>query len=139
MDAGLRRLVYVSTAVARPTEAELEALLDEARGRNLEAGITGLLLYNDGNFVQAIEGPPAAIERLWQSLQRDPRHRGITVILDQEDHEREFGQWAMAFRHGPSAAPLADELPLDSPRLDRRPETVTPALRVLQLLHDSFR
>jgi hypothetical protein len=139
MDPGLRRLVYVSAASARPNEAELEALLDQARERNLQAGITGLLLYHDGSYVQAIEGPPAAIDRLWAALQRDPRHRQITLILDQQDEEREFGQWAMAFRHSPSAAGLAAELPLDSPRLGRRLETMSPASRVMRLLHDSFR
>jgi hypothetical protein len=139
MAVGLRRLVYVSTATTRPTQAELEALLEQARERNLSAGITGLLLCHDGNYAQAIEGPPAAIDRLWAALQRDPRHRGLTVILDQLDEEREFGGWAMAFRHSPSGILLADELPLDSPRLGRRLETRTPASRVLRLLHDSFR
>jgi hypothetical protein len=54
-------LVYVSAAVTWFSEAELRALLTGARFRNENADITGMLLYKDGNFMQALEGSEAAV------------------------------------------------------------------------------
>ena len=116
----LRRIVYVSTATTRLGQDALEHLLAQSRAYNAGHQITGVLLYRDGNFAQAIEGPGGATAELLGALRRDARHRDMMIILDATDHRREFGGWAMAFRHvrpgGAAAAALA-ELLLDSPAL----------------------
>ena len=48
--------------------------------------MTGLLLYGapdpraPGLFVQWVEGPPENVRRLWQRLQRDPRHTDLEIL-----------------------------------------------------------
>ena len=73
-------LVYVSAAVTWFSESELRALLTSARFRNEHAGITGMLLYKDGNFMQALEGPEDAVRALYRRIEGDRRHRGLLVL-----------------------------------------------------------
>ena len=90
-------MVYVSAARRLFSEDELAALLHLSRANNQRDGITGLLLYMDGNFMQAIEGEESAIEDLQQRLAADPRHTRITTILKLGIETRRFSDWSMGF------------------------------------------
>ncbi|HSM42684.1 MAG TPA: BLUF domain-containing protein, partial [Afifellaceae bacterium] len=49
-------LVYVSAAHHLMGDDELTEILETSRARNAAAGITGMLLYKDGSFMQLLEG-----------------------------------------------------------------------------------
>lgn len=93
----LRVIVYVSAAVDKLEVAALEEMLCLARERNEKAEISGLLLYSDGNFLQYLEGPRGNVTPVWEAIQRDKRHRQLTVLLDRSAVQREFDGWSMAF------------------------------------------
>ena len=61
-------------------------------------GITGMLLYNDGNFMQVLEGEEEGVRDLFGKITRDPRHRGIITLLQEHQRERQFPEWSMGFR-----------------------------------------
>lgn len=90
-------LVYVSAAVTWFSEAQLRALLTTARFRNEHTGITGMLLYKDGNFMQAIEGPEDAVLALYKRIEADRRHQGLLVLDSGPQQARQFALWSMAF------------------------------------------
>jgi Sensors of blue-light using FAD len=90
-------LTYVSSATRLLPVERLRGLLDQARSNNDRDGLTGLLLYRDGNFMQTIEGPEAAIARLLSRLEVDPRHTGLSVLLSGEREDRRFDEWSMGF------------------------------------------
>jgi hypothetical protein len=90
-------LVYVSAAVTWFSPPDLRALLVDARAANERAGITGMLLYKDGNFMQALEGEEAAVMALHRSIRADRRHQGMLTLTSGPVSEREFAQWNMAF------------------------------------------
>ncbi|MBM4201884.1 MAG: BLUF domain-containing protein [Gammaproteobacteria bacterium] len=94
----LQSLVYVSAAVERFADDELEELLTRARHKNARLGVTGLLLYFDGNFMQYLEGAPVTVRTLFEEISRDRRHHRIMTIVDEPVAGREFGAWAMAYR-----------------------------------------
>jgi Sensors of blue-light using FAD len=77
---------------------QLEHLLNECRRNNGSAGVTGMLLYKDGNFMQCLEGPKEAIQTLEAKIRSDPRHRGMIVLLTEDDVQPEFREWAMGFK-----------------------------------------
>ena len=93
----LERLIYQSQATQDFGSLHLFHLLTQARLRNQQLAITGHLLYWRGQFTQCIEGPPDAIEQLWQSLQRDERHTDIRLMGRQPIERRRFQEWSMAF------------------------------------------
>jgi hypothetical protein len=90
--------VYVSSAHSNLTDQDLTKLLEVSRENNKKRGITGMLLYRGGDFMQVIEGPAASIERLLTALSRDTRHTGMIVLKKMVITERQFSGWQMAFR-----------------------------------------
>jgi hypothetical protein len=91
-------LVYVSSAVNLFSDDELAELLEKSRKNNHRLGITGILLYKDGNFMQFLEGPKEAVVSLAAKIKDDPRHHGLIVLLQEEHEEREFEEWSMGFK-----------------------------------------
>ena len=90
----LVRLLYASRAVdASP--AAIQSILNSARLHNHESGVTGILVYGGGVFMQAIEGGRQAISDLYGTIQRDPRHKDVVLLHYEEITERRFGGWTM--------------------------------------------
>ena len=67
-----------------------------ARVNNAALGLTGMLLYTQGNFFQVLEGAPVAIHGLMGVLEIDRRHAGIRVLCDTPVQARVFADWTMA-------------------------------------------
>lgn len=95
----LLSVIYASAASATCTESDLQDLLHRARTRNRAFGVTGMLLAEDGWFLQALEGPAPIVENLLQSIRRDPRHTRLHVLSQELRRERRFPDWAMAQGH----------------------------------------
>jgi len=100
---GCYSIVYVSTAIAEFGEADLVQLLKRARGFNEQAGITGVLMYGGGRFVQVLEGCPAAVRCLYARIAADPRHGRLEKLADGLVARREFRSWSMSFAPPPGA------------------------------------
>jgi len=129
------RVAYVSSAVELFSDRQLTELLEQSRKKNRSLDITGMLLYKDGNFMQLLEGPRAAVESLVARIKLDPRHRGFIALLKEEETTREFSGWEMGFKKL-EADTVVDipgysdflELPLDSEEFLQAPS------KALQLL-----
>jgi hypothetical protein len=91
------RIVYQSTACQDFGSLALFQLLTEAQLRNSQLEITGHLLFLNDQFTQCFEGPPESVEQLWQSIQRDKRHKNIELLVRHPSQERRFPGWSMAF------------------------------------------
>lgn len=91
-------IVYVSAARHAFTPAELQSLLEKSRANNRRDGVSGVLLYRDGDFLQVLEGPEAAVRRTYARIALDPRHGGVIVLDESEIAQRNFGDWSMGFR-----------------------------------------
>ena len=90
----LVRLLYASRAVDTRQEA-IEAILAQSRQHNPASGITGVLCYGNGIFLQAIEGGRSAVSELYGHIQRDARHTNVELLMFEEISERRFGGWTM--------------------------------------------
>ena len=91
-------LVYVSSATLPFSAAELFDLLARCRENNAVLGVTGMLLYKDGNFMQVLEGEEATVRALYAKIAGDPRHRNTLLLLQGQGEERQFPEWTMGFR-----------------------------------------
>ena len=90
----LVRLLYASRAVDT-SQGAIEAILAQSRSHNTACGVTGILCYGAGVFLQAIEGGRVAISELYGHIQRDPRHKDVALLHFEEIFERRFGGWSM--------------------------------------------
>ena len=90
----LVRLLYASRAVD-PNPETIDAILHECRSRNPNSGVTGVLCYGGGIFLQVIEGGRMAISQLYNHIQRDARHKDVVLLHYEEITERRFAGWTM--------------------------------------------
>src|SRR6476659_1930655 len=90
----LVRLLYASRAVD-PSPDTIEAIIAQSRQHNPGTGITGILCYGGGIFLQAIEGGRMQVSELFGHIQRDPRHKDVALLHFEEIFERRFGGWSM--------------------------------------------
>ncbi|WP_320826650.1 BLUF domain-containing protein [Reinekea sp.] len=95
----LCQLIYVSSTTEILNEETLSFFLESFRSNNKEHDITGLLLYNDGNIMQVIEGRQDNIDHLFGNIEKDKRHTGIILLVKENILKREFSDWAMSFRN----------------------------------------
>ena len=91
----LVRLLYASRAVPGFDAEELAAIVRQSRRTNVEHGITGLLCYSEGIFLQVLEGGRSAVNRLYAHIAADPRHTQVELLHYAEIAERRFANWAM--------------------------------------------
>jgi hypothetical protein len=129
-ESDLESIVYVSSAVRLLNIEEIGHLLNRARERNKEYGVTGVLLYIGGNFMQYIEGPTANLDIIYSIIQRDENHTGLILVSRETIENRQFGDWSMGFQTkefegyvgSPSERKLIDmilELPNNNPSTAR--------------------
>lgn len=91
----LVRLLYASRS-ANPASSEVtEAILAQSRSHNPAMGITGILCYGGGIFLQALEGGRNQVSDLYGHIQKDPRHKDVVLLHYEEITERRFGGWTM--------------------------------------------
>ncbi|OOG41156.1 BLUF domain-containing protein [Polaromonas sp. A23] len=91
----LVRLLYASRS-ANPASSEVtEAILAQSRSHNPAMGITGILCYGGGIFLQALEGGRDQVSDLYGHIQKDPRHKDVVLLHYEEITERRFGGWTM--------------------------------------------
>jgi len=93
------QLVYSSTELCPFSADQLKVLLEKSRERNQQAGITGMLLYQRGRFLQVLEGEEEAVRTVAARIERDSRHGWISVLHEGTSERREFPDWSMGFRN----------------------------------------
>lgn len=110
----LFQLVSVSQADETLSYRDLEAFLDAAIQRNTANGVTGLLVYRDGRFLQILEGAQDdVLEAIGESI-KEPQHTRVKVVAERPTGDRLFPFWAMAYQDGDlessPCAPLFERL-----------------------------
>lgn len=93
----MRCVVYISLEARRLERGEILDILRLSRVNNTVRGITGVLLYHDGLFLQVLEGEDAALECLLTVLRHDRRHKDIRILLDEAIGQRHFPNWSMGW------------------------------------------
>ena len=93
----MRQLLYVSNTAPEISLGELDNVLISSRRNNALLGITGLLLFIDGGFLQILEGEERAVRELYTHISSDPRHWNPRLMLDREIPGRAFPDWSMGF------------------------------------------
>jgi len=94
----LIQCIYSSVAVNNFREDDLPGLLSKARNANVARGITGMLVYINGNFLQVIEGAEAAVDELLAKIMKDSRHKRTLVMVREPITTRSFADWSMGFQ-----------------------------------------
>lgn len=91
------RVTYLSRSAESLSADALLALLSQCHRNNTARGLTGMLLFGNGTFLQAIEGDEAAVDALLHKIADDPRHTALKVLRREAITTRQFADWSMGF------------------------------------------
>lgn len=91
------RLVYVSTARESLNTEDIGRILDVSQSNNHERYLTGFLVHNGRNFMQALEGAYDEVREIFDRILLDDRHEGVVQILGEKIDKRAFPDWAMNY------------------------------------------
>lgn len=91
----LVRLMYASRAAASMDNEALAAIMKKSRAHNPQVGVTGVLCFSSGIFLQVLEGGRLPVSQLYNRIAGDPRHRDVALLRYEEIGERRFAGWSM--------------------------------------------
>ena len=97
----MKQLIYRSRPFGFDS-AMLAGILSSARRNNPRDNVTGALICRHDLYLQLIEGPPAAIDILYQRIADDDRHDDVRLLMTADIGERMFPDWAMLDDEAPS-------------------------------------
>ena len=93
------QLIYTCALTTSLGCDELKKIAHDSRARNLEMGITGILLCNDGSALQVLEGERSKVRNLYERITQDARVTNPLVLIQRTSTQREFPNWSMGFRN----------------------------------------
>ncbi len=119
----LYKLTYESKALL-PSEADvrvvaLQDILCSARIRNIRSGVSGILVYNQKEFYQVLEGNTDEVEEIFGSIIRDRRHTAVNVLERTFVRSRIFHSWSMGYVEFPAAFKWSERDVQDFPAMLR--------------------
>ncbi|NDA71174.1 MAG: BLUF domain-containing protein, partial [Betaproteobacteria bacterium] len=91
------RVTYLSQATEPFSARALVDLLEHCREKNPRLGVTGVLIYANGTFLQTLEGEVDTVDQLLEKIEADKRHQAYKVIQRESIGERLYANWSMGF------------------------------------------
>lgn len=108
--SALHFLIYVSRSRDCLTQDEVLQLLRPFQHHNRRNGISGCLIYKDGEFMQLIEGNKETVLALRDRIRADTRHDNFRIVAEGVLHQRTFTDWGLVLLdldHGSSKLDFA--------------------------------
>lgn len=93
----LFHLLYVSHACNGVGKQEISEIVKVSHENNLELGITGILIYGKGRFMQFLEGSRENVKYVFLNIQIDTRHKNVYVLREGSIPQRQFRDWHMRY------------------------------------------
>lgn len=90
----LTRLVYTSRH-ENVSSVTLDTILKSSQKNNTRDLVTGVLVVEEGNFLQLIEGRREEIAKCFERIMEDKRHYDVQVISCGDVSKRLFQDWSM--------------------------------------------
>ena len=92
----LSHLAYISTREPNCTDQEIDKILAACKKNNPPIGITGILLYDNDQFLQYVEGDYKEINPLYDKIKKDDRHKDVIMVSMGVIADKIFPSWNMA-------------------------------------------
>lgn len=100
-------LLYHSTAEDALDSEQLQRIMRTARERNYLKHVTGQLHYENGIFLQWLEGSRDHVVEIFGHIKRDTLHRDIDTMYFGPVPSRSFDGWDMAYSSSQNASLLS--------------------------------
>ena len=84
-----------SNIAADKVEESLADIVRACQKHNKANGVTGVLFYENGTFIQALEGEEDDVRSTLERVKRDARHSHVNILVDTPVEARSFPDWVM--------------------------------------------
>lgn len=120
LEMTLQELIYTSLSYPATEQGDVKRILASSEKNNVAANITGLLLYDGERYIQILEGDPASVDTLFETISEDPRHHHLELLHKGPIEARAFQEWRMAYEELPVGllAKLAENMAVLSMEMD---------------------
>ena len=95
--AQLYETIYVSTLAPGRPVSSVGDIASQARARNPQQGITGLLIFDGMRFCQQLEGVKQQVLGLMEKIRLDPRHTNVEIVYRGELVSRRFKSFSLGY------------------------------------------
>lgn len=112
-ESPLLELLYFSVLAPHQRPTVVGQIVAQARARNAERGITGLLVFDGMHFCQHIEGPADAVAPLMARILQDPRHDEVRVVYESAREARRYLRFDLGFAQSDGPDDMAGIRALD--------------------------
>lgn len=92
----LAHLIYHSQARQNLCLEDVMSILNQSIINNRLNDIHGLLIFDNGRFVQILEGPKQKIDALFQTIYDDTRHNHVEISYKKFTSKAFFSSWNMS-------------------------------------------
>jgi len=106
----IRQLIYISTSISVSPYPTMTQILPKATDNNKKFGITGILLFSGGTYLQVLEGPADAVKQTFDRISADERHKSVTILHDKDVEERVFPKWSMGWQQLNADDPMSEQI-----------------------------
>jgi len=97
METSMKHIIYTSEICQKQNgpkvPAGLHDIYSSAKKKNETYGITGVLAYFDGHYLQVIEGPNSNVDNLYRNIVNDKRHCNVRLLAEGKSTSRHFHDW----------------------------------------------
>ncbi|ANJ66321.1 hypothetical protein A9404_02045 [Halothiobacillus diazotrophicus] len=93
----LVRLLYVSKVSGHVGHDDVRMILAASQRNNGARGVSGLLMFNSGHFLQWLEGERRAVSERFARILQDERHTDVVIVDFAEVEARQFTDWQMGY------------------------------------------
>ena len=90
-------LVYVSAEVGYEETKSILSQREKLQKRNNKIEITGVLLYENGSFLQILEGNEKKVNATYKRILNDTRHKNIVKLATLYTKERQFSDYSIGY------------------------------------------
>lgn len=94
----LYSICYFSTANASLSDTDFKNLFDNIIKKNAANNITGVLVFDGGNFMQILEGSKIDVIDTYNKIAKDERHHTIIKVAESDYPDRIFAKYDYGFK-----------------------------------------
>ena len=93
----LHEIIYVSTLAPDASVQVVADIAVKSRTNNLQADITGLLVFDGLHFCQQLEGCAREVDAAMARIRVDTRHSGVAVLHQGPLDKRRFRRFSLGY------------------------------------------
>ncbi|QNJ96918.1 BLUF domain-containing protein [Constantimarinum furrinae] len=90
-------ICYISKAIDELDESGVKNIFDTTVRNNVRDNISGILLFQEGNFLQVLEGEKNKLKSLFSTIMEDSRHYRILPVINHYNDCRIFESYTSTF------------------------------------------